>query len=582
MIDVNYGKPYTRRRVRTVWGQTFGNLPLKGGKAPNVEPTKGVVVQASDGEPAIGATIMPVGGGQGTATNLDGQFTLSIGPNVKSIKVSYVGMASQTVPVEIGKEMHISLSSSATELDEVMVVAYGTAKKSAYTGSASVVKADALETSLVSNAVDAMNGKIAGVQLLSSNGQPGASPTVRIRGVGSINAENSPLYVVDGIPYDGDISNINTMDIESMTILKDAAAAALYGARGANGVILVTTKKGKSGSARVIADARWGQNSRAVSNYDVLGTTAEYVETVYKSLYNGFYYNGSQTAADAHTLANAGIVPGLGYQVYTLPDGEGLIGTDGRLNPNATLGFQQGDYYYTPDDWVKEQLRNGLRQEYNLNISGGTDKMNYFVSGGYLDDQGLIRNSHFKRLSTRTAVDYQLYDWLKIGTNLSYVNVNSGYPDEQTTSNSSGNAFGMAYQIAPYYPMYVRNADGQIRIDDRTGHKVYDYGDGKSTPYTRNFMSIANPAGNLVYDVSEYLMDLFDGKWFAVVTPLEGLSLTGNVGFHLDNTRYHNLSNPFFGQGAAQQGSAYQAFTRTSAVNLQGVKNNRKVSQILF
>lgn len=537
---------------------------------------KGVVMSVSDGEPVIGATIMPVGGGEGTATDIDGNFTLSIGPNVKEIRVSYVGMATKVVPATPGTEMHIDLSSTATDLDEVMVVAYGTAKKSAYTGSASVVKSDALETSLVSNAVDAINGRVAGVQMLSSNGQPGSSPSVRIRGVGSINAENSPLYVVDGIPYDGDVSNINTMDIESMTVLKDAAAAALYGARGANGVILITTKTGKAGATKVIVDARWGQNSRAISNYDVLDSSASYVENVYRALYNGFYYNGTKTAEEAHAMANAGIVPGLGYQVYTLPDGEGLIGVDGKINPNAKLGYTYGDYYFKPDDWTKEQLRNGLRQEYNLNISGGSDRMNYFVSGGYLDDQGLIRNSHFKRLSTRTAVDYQLYDWLKIGTNLSYAYVNSGYPADQTTSNSSGNAFSMAYNIAPYYPMYVRNADGKIRIDERTGNKVYDYGDGMSTPFTRNYMSISNPAGNLVYDVTDYLMDILDGKWYAIVTPLDGLTLTGNVGYHLDNTRFHDLGNPFYGQSATSGGSAYQVFTRTSAVNLQGLANYRK------
>ncbi len=538
----------------------------------------GEVVQASDGEPVVGATVMPVGGGQGTATDIDGKFSLNVPANVKELQVSYIGMLTRNVKIEFGKLMRIELTSTASDLDEVMVVAYGTAKKSAYTGSASVVKADALETALVSNAADALSGKISGVQVLSSNGQPGTSPTIRIRGVGSINASMDPLYVLDGIPYDGDIANINTMDIESMTVLKDAAAAALYGARGANGVILITTKKGQSGAAKVTVDARWGANHRAVPNYDVITSTNEYVETAYKALRNGYYYNMSYTPEAAHAAANANIFKSLGYQVYTLPAGEGLIGTDGKVNPNATLGYSDGNYYYTPDDWTKEQLRNGLRQEYNVSVTGGNDRFNYFVSGAYLGDEGLIKNSHFKRLATRTSMDYQVKDWLKIGTNMSYTYVNSGYPGDQNTdaSNSSGNAFLMANQLAPYYPMYVRGADGQILVDEKTGKRIYDYGDGKSTPYQRNWMNISNPAGDLVYNVEDYLMDQFNGKWYALLTPVDGLSITGTAGYFLDNTRYHNLGNPYYGQSAQYGGTAYQQFVRTRAINLQALANYQK------
>lgn len=537
---------------------------------------KGTVVDAATNEPLPGATIMPIGGGQGTSTDLEGHFTLTVPTRVHSATVSYVGYNAQNVTLH--QNMTIKLVETASNLDEVMVVAYGTAKKSAYTGSASVVKADQIEDALVSTATDALNGKIAGVQILNSNGQPGTDPTVRIRGVGSLSASNTPLYVVDGVPYDGNISNINTMDIESMTVLKDAAAAALYGARGANGVILITTKKGAVGAAKITVDARWGVNDRAVPRYDMIGTTDEYVELVYKTLYNGYYYNGTQTAENAHRLANANIVNRLGYQVYTLPDGEGLIGTNGLINPNARLGYAEGDYYYTPDDWYKEQFRNGLRQEYNISITGGNERFNYYLSGSYLGDQGLIEGSHFRRLGTRAVVDYQVKDWLKVGTNLSYSYTNSGYPGDQDTdsSNSSGNAFFLGDQIAPYYPMYVRNADGSIRRDPTSGKPVYDYGDGESTPYIRNWMSISNPAGNLAYDTEDYLSDVFNGKWYATITPVDGLSITGTVGYYLDNTRYHSLGNPFYGQSAMYGGTAYQMSDRTRAINIQALAQYAK------
>lgn len=534
----------------------------------------GTVVDAANNEPLIGATVMPIGGGQGAATDVDGKFTVSIPAKVHKAKVTYVGYAEQTVDLQNG--MVVKLSSSTADLDEVLVVAYGTAKKSAYTGSASVVKAGELQDALVSNAADALAGKLSGVQVQSSNGQPGSSPTVLIRGIGSINANNSPLYVLDGVPYDGDLSNINTMDIESMTVLKDAAAAALYGARGANGVIMVTTKKGKTGDAKVTVDARWGVNHRAVPRYDVLGSTQSFVETAYTALRNGYYYNMSYSPEVAHDRANANITRRLGYQVYTLPDGEALIGTDGKLNPNATLGYVEGDYYYKPDDWYKEQMRDGLRQEYNLNVTGGNDRFNYYVSGAFLDDQGLIKDSHFRRFSTRAAVDYQVKKWLKIGTNISYSYINNGYPDNQTDAASSGNAFLMADQIAPYYPMYVRNADGSLRRDPYTGRPIYDYGTIESTPHVRNWMSNSNPAGDLAYNTEEYLMDIFNGKWYLQLNPIDGLTITGTLGYFIDHTRYHSLGNPFYGQSAPYGGSAVQMSSRTNSINLQALANYQK------
>ncbi len=534
----------------------------------------GYVYSTGDDQPVIGASVLVKGTSLGTTTDLDGNFVIkNIPASATKLVISYVGMHTQEVA--IGEGLKIGLVSTTQDLDEVMVVAYGTVKKSAYTGSASVVKSETLENSLVSNATDALNGKVAGVQIQSSNGQPGTSPTVRIRGVGSLSASNTPLYVLDGLPYDGAISDINTQDIESMTVLKDAAAAALYGARGANGVILITTKKGSLGQAKVTVDARWGQNQRVIPKYDVINSTDSYVEQVYRTLYNGFYYNNTMSPEQAHAQANAYIVPRLGYQVYTLPAGEGLIGIDGKINPNAALGYSDGTYYYTPDDWSK-QLRNGLRQEYNVSVKGGNEKFTFFVSGAYLGDEGLIEGSHFNRLSARTVLDYQINKWLKIGTNLTYTYVNSGYPGEQTTSNSSGNAFLMADQIAPYYPMYVRGADKQIMYNEKYNLPIYDYGNGLIVPHMRNWMSQSNPAGNLAYDTEDYLYDVFNGKWYLQLTPVEGLTVTGTAGLYLDNTRYHSLGNTLYGQSAEYGGSAVQMFERSRAINLQALANYNK------
>ncbi len=558
----------------------FVGLFLSIGMALAQNAVSGTVVSQGDGQPIIGATIRVVGANNvGAVTDANGKFSITMPSGTTKLRVSYVGMDTQDVTVK-GSQVKIMLTANQHNLDEVMVVAYGTAKKSAFTGSASVVGADELEDRLATNITDALSGAVAGVQTLTGgNGQPGTTASVRIRGVGSINAGMNPLYVVDGVPYDGDLSAISVSDIESMTVLKDAAAAALYGARGANGVILVTTKKGKSGETKVTFDAKWGANSREVPDYDVIKDPGQYLELMYQSQYNAAYYHiaGYQgNATQSHIYANNNIWNNLGYQIYTVPNGQYLIGTNGKLNPNATLGYSDGTYYYTPDNWEDGTYRNGLRQEYNVSVSGGSDKLTYFVSGNYLADDGIIQNSSFDRLTGRANIDYQAKKWLKVGANVAYTYYRSQYPDEQTSTNSSGNAFGLATDIAPVYPMYVRNADGSFMYDANTGYRIYDYGDGSSTNFTRAYMSMSNPTSDLLYNTEEYLSDILNTKWYATITPIEGLNITGNLGYFVDNTRYHYTGNKYYGQTAAYGGEAEQESTRTRTINLQALATYTK------
>src|SRR5690554_4763887 len=476
----------------------------------------------------------------------------------------------------------VVLGSDAIAMDEVIVVAYGTSTKGAFTGSAAVMNAEKIEKRQVSNISNALSGAMAGVQILSDNGQPGTSATVRIRGVGSINAEMDPLYVVDGVPFDGDLSSINASDIESMTVLKDAASTALYGARGANGIIMVTTKKGSSGKANVTFDMKVGVNSRSVKNYEVMTSPKNYMENVYQAIYNAGIYNLNYDPLQAHTYANSkipsGTDGGIGYRVYTVPSGESLIGTNGMLNPNATLGYSDASYHYLPDDWADETFQNNMRQEYNLSVSGGNESSTFYLSFGYLDDQGVISGSGFERFAGRLSGDQKVNDWLKVGANASFSNINSDYPGEQVTTNSSGNAFFIANYIAPIYPLYVRNAATKEVQTISGGRKVYDYGvgkgEGKSTNFSRSFMSIANPAGDLVFNKTEYIKDIFNSSWFAEVSPVNGLKLRAQYGLNIDNTRYGDLGNAYMGQSASYGGTAYQQQDRIYGFNQQYIGNN--------
>ena len=449
----------------------------------------------------------------------------------------------------------MNLKSDAEVLDEVMVVAYGTAKKSAFTGSAATIKNEKITSRQTSNVTNALAGQVAGVQTTSSTGQPGKDATVRIRGIGSISASNTPLYVVDGVPYDGEISAISTSDIESMTVLKDAASNALYGARGANGVILITTKRGKSGDARVTFDAKWGVNKRGVPSYETVTDPGKFYEMAYSAIYNGDLkgYAAAGDLVNANAYANQAMLSSsyLGYQVFTVPNGEQLIGMNGKLNPNATLGYSDGTYYYTPDNWSDELFENNTRQEYNLSVSGANDKINYYMSAGYLDDQGIVPNSGFQRYSARLKADYQVKPWLKMGGNVSFTHYDSREQDTES-STSNANAFYAANIMGAIYPMYVRDAAGNIMVDNR-GFQRYDY--GSDTNFKRNnVIPNANPLASYMLDKMKYSGDVVSGKWFADIDIWGGIKAKINIGVDANNVRYTNMTNPFYGQYSETSG----------------------------
>ena len=411
-----------------------------------VTKVTGKVYSESDGEPVIGASVLVVGTTLGASTDIEGNFTIENVPtSATTLRVSYVGMTTQEVKIIKGKPIKVVLVEDGVALDDVMVVAYGTAKKSQFTGSAAVVKSEEIGKIQTSNAANALTGKMAGVQLTNASGQPGASsPTIRVRGISSINAGNAPLVILDGAPYDGDLNNINTQDIESMTVLKDAASNALYGARGANGVIMITTKKGNAGTARVTFDAKWGSNQRATQDYNYIKDPAQYYETYYGAL-NSYLVENGYSAAQAHAKANELMVGsssyGLGLNVYTLPEGQYLIGTNGKLNPNATLGrkvtYKGKEYWMQPDDYMDEAYDNSFRQEYNLNVTAGNEKASFYTSVNYLDNEGITANSDYERLAARMKADYKVKNWLKVGANMAYTHFNANSLGEDGASNSS-------------------------------------------------------------------------------------------------------------------------------------------------
>lgn len=387
------------------------------------------------------------------------------------LNVSFIGYESQKVPIAGKTTVNIQLKEDITAIDDVLVVAFGTTKKEAFTGSASVIKSEDLQKRQTTNVMNALVGSVAGLQMRGGSGTPGSdSGSINIRGISSMYADTDPLIIVDGAPYSASLSNIPQSDIESVTVLKDAASAALYGARGASGVIIVTTKRSQARDAVINVDMKWGVNSRAVQDYDVITDPGEYYEAVYAQYYNRYFYGQGMNATTANAQANTDMLKALAYDVYTRPDGENLIGLDGKLNPNATLGrkvsFNGTDYWMQPDDWTDAAYKNSLRQEYNVSVNGGTDKATYYTSVGYLNEDGIVDNSGYERISARIKADYQAKKWLKLGANVGYIHSSQDLDVGLGTSTYTNNLFYYTSRIAPIYPIYVRTigADGKIGI----------------------------------------------------------------------------------------------------------------------
>lgn len=548
----------------------------------------GTVISQDDGQPIIGATVKIVGTDDGIITDVDGNFTLALPSGHNKLHVTYVGMEPQTVTVK-GNSVRIVLKSDETNLDEVMVVAYGTAKKSAFTGSAAVVKSDEITKISSSNAVNALTGKVSGVQINSATGAPGKEGlSIKIRGISSINAGTAPLIVVDGSPYDGDIQNINPNDIASMTVLKDAASAALYGARGANGVVLITTKTGREGTSSITVDAKWGANTKGIPYYETIDDPAAYYETYYQSLYNYYkdwYTDGAgnivkhspeesyQWAVNNLTASNA---YGLGYNVFTVPEGQYLIGTNGRLNPNATLGrlvtSNGKQYMLMPDDWRDATFQSGLRQEYNVTATGTHDKGSFYGSAGYLKNEGIAVGSDYERFTGRLKADYQLRDWLKVGANFSYAHYESNALGADGDGASSGNIFAVN-NIAPIYPLYIRDENGNVMQDAKTGLPAYDWGDGKVTGVVRPIFSGANPICANQLEKNYVEGNNLNATGFAEIRFLKDFKFSSTNSVMVNESRSSATTQPFFGQFASQNGMVSKAHGRTWSYNYQQLLN---------
>lgn len=537
----------------------------------------GTVVSASDGEPLIGVSVKVKGTKIQAVTNLDGKFSIKAEPGT-TLVFSYIAM--ETLERAAKNGMYVEMQPLSETMDEVMVVAYGTAKKSSFTGSAAVLNSEDIARISDSNPLDALKGKMAGVQINNASGAPGQSSfSMRVRGISSINAGKAPLIIVDGAPFDGDMNSINPNDIASMTVLKDAASASLYGARGANGVLIITTKNGNNEqhTTRIEVDAKWGGNTRSTPEYDMINSPKGYYEMWHSALMNMAMYRNGMSQESAYQWANANLIDGqfgLRYNVFNVAPGQAMIGTNGKLNPYATLGNcimgKDGQMHMLlPDDWSKEGLRNGLRQEYNVTLSGRSDKSSFFASAGWMRNEGLVHNSDFTRFSARMKADYQLRPWIKVAGNFNYTHYNNNQLGDDGEDATAAGMYNLIRFSAPIYPLYLRDANGNIMRNDITGGKAYDYGNAEVLPMSRPYLGDGNAIGDSYLNTENVEGNTFSGVGSVDIRFLKDFTFTSINNVMVDEYRGTSLANPWFGQMANYGGYVYKSHSRTFSQNYQ-------------
>ncbi len=524
-------------------------------------------VTDNSGNPLVGATIAVVGGRGNSTTDASGTFSISLPAGAKQLEVSYVGYSKQTISIGNQRNIAVKLTSSDAGLSEVVVVAYGTVKKEALTGSVGQIKASDIAKRPIGNITSAIEGAVPGVITSTTSGQPGAGLSIRVRGFGSINATSEPLFVVDGVPYVGNTSNINPDDVESITVLKDAASSALYGSRAANGVVIITSKKGSKGRNNISVNVKQGFAQRGLAEYERLNAQ-QYYPIMWEAYRNSLVYPASGTGISldsANRVASGltsrtGIKGLLSYNPFNVADNT-IVGTDGTLNSNAQLLY--------PDDldWTKDLLRNGPRKDYSVNFNGGSEKSDYFLSLGHVNEAGYTLKTDYKRYSARLNVNIQAKTWLKTGLNISG-NYSLSNIANDASSTTFVNPFFFTRNIGPIYPVYAHNmTTGEYLLDSVTGQKFWDLGNmgGKLGVPNRPSGGFAGRQTLAETSLNDNLFrrSVVSARNYVDITFLKDFKFTNNVSVDVQNQNNSTYQNTLVGDGAPGGRASKRALSST-------------------
>jgi TonB-linked SusC/RagA family outer membrane protein len=508
-----------------------------------------------------GVSIVIKGSKNGTETDFDGKY--SIRAKVGDVlSFSYIGYQQTEKTVTQNGTINIILKTDNTVLDEIVIVAFGSQTKESIVGSVAVVSNDVIEKQQLVSVTNALQGTVPGVSIISSGGQPGDNPIIRIRGIGSINADASPLIILDGTPYNGNLNSISADQIESMSVLKDASSTALYGSRGANGVILINTKKGKlNAPTKITLRSSTGFANQAVKQHSLLNTDNQ-MRYTWEAMKNSEVYVNGANASDAAQTATDGLISGLGYNPYG-PNVTKPVDLNGNLVTSAKLW---------DTDWRALLFNDAaIRQEHGLTASGGSDSSTYFFSVNYLDQEGSIAESDFKRITTRLNLTSKLKDWLTLGFNTSYST------SKQNNPTQSGSSFASTVQwttsVSSIYPLYERDINGQI-IKNNFGAPIYDYGNNAGVVNgTRPTFSGENAYGSLFNYTNSNTRDNIQANGNVKIKFTDYLNFKTTLGFEKVLFDGYGYVHNEFGYASNVGGRVSQDRDITSTLNIINALN---------
>ena len=504
------------------------------------EKTISGTILDGDGLPLPGATVLVKGTTSGTSSDFDGNYSIKANTG-ETLVFSFIGYTTKEIKVNNSSSINLTLQEDAHSLDEVLIVGYGTSTKQSFAGTAKTVQSEQLEIKNVSNISQALNGEVAGVTVINTSGQPGTVSTIRIRGYGSVNGNRAPLYVVDGVPYNGSLNAINPADIKSTTVLKDATATAIYGSRGANGVILITTKGGSATESYIEIDVKTGVNAQLIPRYDVITSAEEYIGYAWEGIYNRGVINGEANPvgyANSNLFSSGYLDPG--YNMWNVNDASQLI------DP-ATHTVRDGvTRRYTPQLFSNAAFDSAFRNEGSLRMGGGDEKSTYFFSVGYLNDDGYAINTGYDRYTTRLNLNSNIKEWLNIGANIGYA-----YSESRNNGQTVGaeNVFEFADKTAPIFPIFLRDNNYQLVNDPIYGGNVYDFGN-ISGLRARPQSDGLNPIATALYDRVGYKRHEMNGNFSMNIKITDNLNFETRFGTQYSIERYKNYSNPFYGGGS--------------------------------
>ena len=510
----------------------------------------GGTVKDSAGKPVVGASVIVEGSTLGASSGVDGQWSLNVpDASKKTLVISYIGMKTQRIAIGSKTQIDVTLEDESTAMDDVVVVGYATVKRRDVVGSVASVNAETLQQMPVASVAEAMTGRMAGVQITATEGDPDAEIRIRVRGAGTFSSDGAPLYIVDGFPVES-ISDISSSEIQSIDILKDAFSTAIYGSRGANGVVLINTKKGNRNETNVELKINVGVSSRAIPRYETVGAR-DFMEIMYSAFYNDYGSNAvAQMASGSKRIFGSNEM----YNPYDVPLAQ-LFTADGKVRDDAKLLWDE--------DWLDEVTDNAaLRQEYGASVSGGNEKTQYMFSLGYLNEDGVLKTTNFERYSGRLNVETQAKPWFAAGMGANFARNSTN--SSQTSASATSNVFFSAQMMAPIYPVYQRDPETGDYLRDANGRKQFDYGSSRPSGQQTNFNSIATLYDDK-YAQTSYSLSARAHMDFMGISDhwSEGLKFQLNFGTDYYNSQSMTYYNPFFGN-AESVGGRIQKTNTTS------------------